>query len=450
MKSYPSYKDSGVEWIGEIPNDWSFGEMKYQLSNNDGGVWGKDVEKDDNETIVIRSTEITIDGNWNLTNPMKRKLDEDEIKKCKLFKGDIVITKSSGSPNHIGKSVIVNENVENLNCCYSNFVQRIRFRKYNPKLYHYILNSYVVREQYRYLTQSTTGLGNLNGSTLNEVQLPFIPLPEQKQIVSFLDTKTQKIDELIEKTEQKIELLKEKRTSLINHCVTKGLNPNVEMKDSGVEWIGEIPRKWNLISLKHLVSTKITDGPHETPEFVDEGIPFLSVESVQDNKLNFNRKRGFITEETHKEYSKKCKPQRDDVFLVKSGSTTGKSTIVETDEEFNIWSPLCIIRSDKSKVTPRFTFTSLQSFYFRRFVELGWSFGTQPNIGMGVIENIRIIVPPLSEQTQIVKYLDEQTQKIDSTVEKESQRIELLKEYRQSLISEVVTGKVDVRGWNGN
>jgi len=450
MKSYPSYKDSGVEWIGEIPNDWSFGEMKYQLSNNDGGVWGKDVEKDDNETIVIRSTEITIDGNWNLTNPMKRKLDEDEIKKCKLFKGDIVITKSSGSPNHIGKSVIVNENVENLNCCYSNFVQRIRFRKYNPKLYHYILNSYVVREQYRYLTQSTTGLGNLNGSTLNEVQLPFIPLPEQKQIVSFLDTKTQKIDELIEKTDQKIKLLKEKRTSLINHCVTKGLNPNVEMKDSGVEWIGEIPRKWNLISLKHLVSTKITDGPHETPEFVDEGIPFLSVESVQDNKLNFNRKRGFITEETHKEYSKKCKPQRDDVFLVKSGSTTGKSTIVETDEEFNIWSPLCLIRSDKSKVTPRFTFTSLQSFYFRRFVELGWSFGTQPNIGMGVIENIRIIVPPLSEQTQIVKYLDEQTQKIDSTVEKESQRIELLKEYRQSLISEVVTGKVDVRGWNGN
>jgi len=221
-------------------------------------------------------------------------------------------------------------------------------------------------------------------------------------------------------------------------------------KDSGVEWIGGIPKKWNLISLKHLVSTKITDGPHETPEFVDEGIPFLSVESVQDNKLDFNRKRGFITEETHKEYSKKCKPQRDDVFLVKSGSTTGKSTIVETDEEFNIWSPLCIIRSDKSKVTPRFTFTSLQSFYFRRFVELGWSFGTQPNIGMGVIENIRIIVPPLSEQTQIVKYLDEQTQKIDSTVEKESQRIELLKEYRQSLISEVVTGKVDVRGWNGN
>jgi len=305
-------------------------------------------------------------------------------------------------------------------------------------------------KEYVSLFSSSNTQENLNQEKVSNFQIPFPSPQEQTQIVSFLDTKTQKIDELIDKTEKKIELLKEKRISLINHCLTKGLNPNVEMKDSGVEWIGEIPRDWNLISLKHLVSTKITDGPHETPEFVDEGIPFLSVESVHDNKLDFNRKRGFITEETHKEYSKKCKPQRDDIFLVKSGSTTGKSTIVETDEEFNIWSPLCIIRSDKSKVTPRFTFTSLQSFYFRRFVELGWSFGTQPNIGMGVIENIRIIVPPLSEQTQIVKYLDEQTQKIDSTVEKESQRIELLKEYRQSLISEVVTGKVDVRGWNGN
>jgi type I restriction enzyme S subunit len=217
------------------------------------------------------------------------------------------------------------------------------------------------------------------------------------------------------------------------------------MKDSGVEWIGEIPEGWNLISIKHLVSTKITDGPHETPIFVDNGVPFLSVESVQGGKLDFNKKRGFISVELNNIYSKKCLPKRDDVLIVKSGSTTGKSTIVETDELFNIWSPLCIVRSNKNKIIPRFTFTSIQSNYFRKFIELGWSFGTQPNIGMGVIENLKLVVPTnIKEQQEIVDYLYKHTKEIDDLVSMEQKKIELLKEYRQSLISEVITGKIKV------
>ena len=445
MNTYDSYKASGEEWIGVIPSHWKVGCMKYLLSNNDGGVWGKDVENDNEGTIVIRSTEITIDGKWDLSNPMKRLLSNSEIEKTLLFNGDIVLTKSSGSPDHIGKSVIVNSEVENLKCCYSNFVQRIRFKKSNPKLYHYILNNYVVREQYRFLTQSSTGLGNLNGTTLNEIKLPFIPLSEQVQIVSYLDAKTSLIDSLIEKTEHKIVLLREKRTSLINEAVTKGLNPDVEMKDSGVEWIGEIPSHYQMTSIKFLVTTPVSDGPHETPKFIDEGgIPFLSVEGVVGNKIDFEKVRGYISEELHQQYSKKCKPIRNDVLLVKSGSTTGKSTIVETDLDFNIWSPLCVIRSNTNKIIPRFTFQTFQSGYFRLLIENNWSYGTQPNIGMGVIENLRIVVPPKSEQTQIVEYLDHQTQKIDKSIAIEGARIDLLKEYRQSLISSVVTGKIKV------
>ena len=210
-------------------------------------------------------------------------------------------------------------------------------------------------------------------------------------------------------------------------------------KPSGFEWIGDIPEHWEMISIKHLVSTKVTDGPHETPTFLDDGIPFLSVESVQDNKLDFNKKRGYISKELHDLYSQKCKPQKDDVFIVKSGSTTGKSTIVETDEDFNIWSPLCIVRSNKDKIIPRFTFSSIQSHYFRRFVELGWSFGTQPNIGMGVIENIKLVVPPLPEQHQIVQFLDEKTEIIDKLISTKERKIELLKEQRTSLINQVIT-----------
>jgi len=216
------------------------------------------------------------------------------------------------------------------------------------------------------------------------------------------------------------------------------------MKDSGVEWIGEIPSHYQMISIKFLVATPLTDGPHETPVFIDDGIPFLSVNGIVGNSIDFNKVRGYISEELHLQYSMKCKPQRDDVLLVKSGSTTGKSTIVETDLDFNIWSPLCIVRSNKNKILPRFTFQTFQSGYFRLLVENNWSYGTQPNIGMEVIENLSIVVPPLSEQHQIVSYLDEQTEKIDSSIQLEKKKIKLLKEYRQSLISAVVTGKIKV------
>jgi type I restriction enzyme S subunit len=443
-KTYSKYKSSEVEWIGEIPTHWDCGKMKYVLSNNDGGVWGNDVENEEEGNIVIRSTEITIDGNWDFSNPLKRILTENEISKSKLYEGDIVITKSSGSPQHIGKSVIVSKEIELMNCCYSNFVQRIRFRNYNPKLYHFILNSDIGRSQFKYLTTSSTGLGNLNGSSLNDVLLPFIPLNEQEQIVKYLDEKTTQIDNLISITEDKINLLKQKRTSQINEVVTKGLNKEVKLKDSGVEWIGEIPTHWDRVCIKRLVSTKLCDGPHITPNFIETGVPFISVESIKDDKIDFDFLRGYISEEDDIEFSKKTKPKKDDILLVKSGSTTGKVTIVETDIDFNIWSPLCLIRTKKEKVLPRFVFLSMKSDFFQITIQQSWSFGTQPNIGMGVIENLFLVIPPIKEQKDIISFIDKENKKIDDLISIEKRRVETLKEYRQSLISEVITGKIKV------
>ena len=425
MKRYDSYKDSGVEWIGEIPSVWKFGKMKYQLSNNDGGVWGSDVENENDGTVVIRSTEITIDGQWNLSNPMKRLLTDSEIEKTLLYSGDIVLTKSSGSPNHIGKSVIVNSEVENLKCCYSNFVQRLRFRNYNSKLYHYILNNHVVREQYRYLTQTTTGLGNLNGTTLNEVFLPFIPLSEQQQIVSFLDTKTSLIDSLIEKIQRKIELLKEKRTSLINEVVTKGLNPNVEMKDSGVEWIGEIPSHWEITKMKYGVNHLSEKGK---PEKSDIKISPENVES--DTGVCFN---------LYSEHeSEGMRFQSGDILLNKLRLYLKKILYTEYDG-FSL-GEMIVLRTN-NKLNNKYFY---QLLFSQGLIDLLDSQSTGiklPRVSPDVILNTEIVYPPLNEQQQIVDYLDEQTGLIDKTVSIEEKRIELLKEYRQSLISEVVTGK---------
>jgi type I restriction enzyme S subunit len=212
-----------------------------------------------------------------------------------------------------------------------------------------------------------------------------------------------------------------------------------EMKDSGVEGIGDIPIHWRYLPLKRIVKSRVTDGPHETPEFLDDGIPFLSAEAVKNNKLNFEKKRGFISPELHRIYSTKCQPIRNDVLLVKSGNTTGAVAIVETNDVFSIWSPLALIRANTLISNAKYVFYCLRSDYFQRDIRLSSSYGTQPNIGMGVIENLLITVPPLLEQSAIANFLDDKTARIDELIGKKERQIELLAEKRQAVISEAVT-----------
>jgi len=166
-------------------------------------------------------------------------------------------------------------------------------------------------------------------------------------------------------------------------------------RSSGVAWLDDIPEEWTRTPLKRMVAIPITDGPHETPDFVDEGIPFASAESVFDGRVNLVAKRGFISAEAHARYSKKYRPKRDDVFVVKSGSTTGKVAIVDFDDEFNVWSPLAAIRCAAAQAAPKFVFYALGSEYFQRLVQVSWSFGTQPNIGMSVLQNLELALPSL-------------------------------------------------------
>ncbi len=433
MERYEQYKDSRVEWLGEIPQHWEVKKIKY-ISKLQGGFAFKSDSFTDSGIPIIRIGDIKpiidFDGCKNIPEQLA------VPKKFVLQKNDTLIALSGATT---GKTTFVE-----LEPKYSYINQRVAKVGFDNKLLFFNITSDFVHKLIM-LTADGSAQENISNSQIENIDIAIpVSKPEQTAIAKYLDRKTAEIDQLIAQKKHLLRLYQEEKTALINQAVTQGLNPAVTLKESGIEWLGEIPSEWKMISIKHLVSTKITDGPHETPNFVDDGIPFLSVESVQNNKLDFNKKRGFITKEAHEEYSKKCKPQRDDVFLVKSGSTTGKSTIVETDIDFNIWSPLCIIRSNPFKMIPRYTFLSLQSDYFRKFVELSWSFGTQPNIGMGVVENIRIIVPPLEEQTAIVQHIETETSHINAKIAKTQKIIALQKEYRAALISEVVTGKIKV------
>jgi type I restriction enzyme S subunit len=440
LNRYDSYKDSGVEWIGEIPSGWGVGKMGYILSNNDGGVWGSD-DEDEIGTYVIRSTEITIDGKWDLSNPMKRILTEKEIEKCRLYKNDIVITKSSGSPDHIGKSVIVDGIVESMRCCYSNFVQRIRFNStFNPYLYHMILNSNIVREQFRFLTQSTTGLGNLNGSTLNEIQLPFIPLHEQHQIVEYLDNKTSTIDSLIQSKEKKITLLKEKRISLINQVITKGLNPDVEMKDSGVEWIGEIPSGWEIIMGSFTGSYSKGRGIKKD-EVREIGLPCIRYGEIYTKyEHSVLEPISFINNETS---LNSVSISKGTLLLTGSGETTeeiGKCVVYLGNDNVWVGGDIIILKPSKD-FDPIFLSYLINSESVRVQREMFGKGEIVVHIYSKNFKEMKFPLPPLHEQHQIVEYLDKETKLIDETISSEQKKIELLKEYKQSLISEVVTGK---------
>lgn len=213
----------------------------------------------------------------------------------------------------------------------------------------------------------------------------------------------------------------------------------LKYKDSGVQWLGEIPEHWDITKIKRLVSIKIADGPHETPIFSDTGYPFISAEAIQNNKIDFNRRRGNIKEELHTFYCKKCKPKQDDVLMCKSGSTTGKVAIVDTDIEFSIWSPLALIRSNQKIIIPKFLFYSMLEQSFQAQVQLSWSFGTQPNIGMGVIENLYLRLPTISEQKQIVYFLDHKIEQINHFISNKQRLIELLKEQKTAIINRAVT-----------
>ena len=303
LPRYPSYQDTGVEWLREVPGHWSIQPFKHQIERNDGGVWGEDPDGI-NDTIVLRSTEQTVDGYWKLDDPAPRKLSESEISGSLLAVNDLLLTKSSGSSLHIGKTTLVTAEVAQMNCCYSNFMQRIRMKPtFLPKLAWHVMNNDLARLQFDLLSNSSTGLANLNATMVGQIVLPVPPLPEQIQIAAFLDRETDKIDELVAEQRRLMSLLKEKRQAVISHAVTRGLNPDAPLKPSSIEWLGDVPEHWEVLPLKRIVEIPITDGPHETPQFIEEGVQFVSAEAVSSGVINFSKARACISAEDNARYS---------------------------------------------------------------------------------------------------------------------------------------------------
>jgi type I restriction enzyme S subunit len=292
---------------------------------------------------------------------------------------------------------------------------------------------------------TNTALPSMASSDLRAIRLSMPPMSEQLQIASYLDRETGQIDALITKQEQLVATLTERRQTVITQAVTRGLDPEVKLKGSGSEWWDRIPVTWTVRRIKHVVETPITDGPHTTPEFLDEGVEFISAEAISAGVVNFDKRRGFISRTDNLSYSAKYSPKLHDIYMIKSGATTGVSAILTEMREFNIWSPLAVIRANSS-VDPFFLHYAIRSAPFQRAVSQTWTYGTQQNIGMKSIGELAVPSPTLPEQKAIVAFLDASTLHADRLVQLAKDSIALLRERRQALISAAVTGKIDVRG----
>lgn len=443
IPKYPAYKETSVSWLGPVPSHWEVLRLKYACE-----VFPSNVDKHsrDDEPPVLLCNYTDVYYNERITADMSfmaATASVEQIARFTLKGGDTIITKDSETADDIAIAAYVPEDLSGVVCGYH--LSMIRPRTSTCGAYvKRLFDSFYAKAQFAVAANGLTRVG-LGQYALDNVELPFPPPAEQHAIATFLDRETAMIDALVEAQRRLIDLLREKRQAVISQAVTKGLDPRVPMKDSGVEWLGLVPTHWTVSSIKHIVATPVTDGPHETPNFPDEGIPFVSAEAISSGVLDFEKKRGYISVEDHQRYSLKYRPHRGDIYMIKSGATTGVTAIVETDDDFNIWSPLAVIRCDES-CDPYFVLNFMRSKNFLEAVTLNWSFGTQQNIGMGVIENLAVPVPPLAEQQHIAAMLANVTNRLNALTEEAEHAMRLLQERRSALISAAVSGKIDVRG----
>ncbi|NVK75105.1 MAG: restriction endonuclease subunit S [Oceanospirillaceae bacterium] len=281
-----------------------------------------------------------------------------------------------------------------------------------------------------------SAIPSMSKTDYEEMKLPLPPKSEQSQIVSYLDRKTALIDSLIEKTERKIELLKEKRTALINQAVTKGLDPNVKMKDSGVEWIGEIPESWEVTKLKYL--SEILNGyAFKSDDYTDHGVPVVRIGDVKE-PIDFNNAKRVPNSIVSKLQSYRL--QRSDILIAMTGATIGKIGKFDTNDECYLNQRVGALRSFVGSCQD-FLWLILSSDIFKEYVRLECDGGAQENIGREELGNFTCVVPEYSEQKSISEIATAQLARIKSMTSLEEKKVDKLKEYRQALISEVVTGK---------
>lgn len=281
---------------------------------------------------------------------------------------------------------------------------------------------------------------NVSAEKYASYVIPFPPIQEQQAIAAFLDCETGRIDTLIGKKQRFVELLKEKRTALISHAVTKGLNPKIKMKPSGVNWLGDVPEHWDVKRMKHLGAIRY--GLGEPPEYVDDGLPFIRATDINRGRVEMDLVKKIRPEDVP--WSRNPQLKLNEILVVRSGAYTGDSAII-TSNVANCIAGYDMVYTPMKAYAPFMAWVLLSKYMLNGQIYLERMRAAQPHLNAEELGNFVVMLPPLPEQQAIADFLDYETGKIDVLMAKVETAIETLKEYRTALISAAVTGKIDVR-----
>ncbi|PVZ81034.1 restriction endonuclease subunit S [Serratia sp. S1B] len=430
-KAYPEYKDSGVEWLGEVPSHWEILSAKRMFQSVRTPAYKSDEQLAASQKYGVIPQALMMQLNDSKvmlalkgTESFRHVEANNFVISLRSFEGGIEYSQYTGC---VSPAYTVLKNAKPISYGY----------------YRYLLKCMPFIAALQSSTDSLRDGKSINYEQFSVLSLPLSSVQEQNVIAAFLDHETAKIDNLIEKQQQLIELLKEKRQAVISHAVTKGLNPDVPMKDSGVEWLGDVPEHWIPARLKYH-TRQIVDGAHFTPTYTEKGIPFLRVTDIQDKYIDFDNIK-FIPEHEHKELIKRCRPENGDLLLSKNG-TIGVPKLIDWGWEFSIFVSLCLIKF-KGTLTPEYSEFCFKSHEIKEQILGLIKQSTVINLHLDKIQNFWFCIPPLEEQYKIVNYLNEKIDTLECLIESAELTIRLAQERRTALISAAVTGKIDVRDW---
>ncbi|WP_082054399.1 restriction endonuclease subunit S [Methyloterricola oryzae] len=440
---YDSYRDSGVEWLGEVPEHWGISRLGFESWVRARLGWkGLKAEEYVEDGFVFLATPnikgVNIDfENVNFINQYRY----DESPEIKLRVGDVLLAKDGstlGTVNvvrYLPRPATVNSSIAVIT----------PHKALNGFFLYYLFQSSYMDSTIQRI-KGGMGVPHLFQEDLNKFYTPLPSLLEQQSITAFLDRETAKIDALIAEQQRLIELLKEKRQAVISHAVTKGLNPDAPLKDSGIEWLGEVLAHWEVKRIKNL-SSVISKGTTPTSigaDFTSDGIRFLKAENITEIEVS-DQPEFYISEEAHATLSRSAL-QEGDVLVVIAGATTGKAAVLDARLlPANTNQAVSFIRP-KDKRLSNYINCWLNTNMVRRTVLLNSVQSAQPNLSMEDLGNIPLPLPPFAELIGIATFLDRETDKLDTLTAEAQTAITLLQERRTALISAAVTGKIDVRG----
>lgn len=433
-KRYEKYQDSGVEWLGEIPEGWNVTTAKRLFYIVNGSTpKSSEAEYWDGNISWVTPDDL---GKLNLDTILetRRTITKEGFRSCNLQlipQGNLIL--STRAPiGHLaltGRSMCTNQGCRGL---------IFKFNQDCKYFYYLFLNS---TSELKSWGQGST-FKELANSKLENIYVLQPPFPEQTAIAAFLDRETVRIDALIEKKERLIALLEEKRAGLISHAVTKGLDPSVPMKDSGVDWIGMVPAGWKIIQLRRVVS-KFVDYRGKTPEKVESGRLLITARNIKNGKIDFSLSEEFMKEEDCAAWMVRGFPEIGDV-LITTEAPLGEIAQI-TDTNIALAQRIILLKTNKTIILDDYLKYLLISDSGKGELWSRATGSTAVGIKAEHLRSVIVTVPQLNEQREIVHHIKTEVTKLEKPVNKILKSINILREYRSALISAAVTGKIDLR-----